>query len=256
MRPVSLLKHMSLRARDGEIGTIVDTLFEDRVWTVRYIVVDTGRWLPGRQVLISPFSVRSVDWGDEAVEVGITREQVKGSPGIDVHQPVSRRHEAELLDYYRQPYYWGGALAWGAVPIPEFTAAAPLAERVREPASDGSEDSHLRSVGAVQGYRIEAQDGEIGHVDDFFIAERSWALHYIVVNTRKWLPGRRVVVPTERARDISWRDRIIRVDLTRDAVRHSPDWSDAERFTPDEEARLHRHYGSAASDARARGRSS
>lgn len=245
MRPLSALKRMSIRATDGDIGAVHDTLFDDEAWISRYLVVDTRRWLPGRKVLISPFSVRSVDWDDGVVEVSVTREQVKNSPDIDTDQPVSRQHETSLLDYYAYPYYWGGTLAWGALPYPAFppqrTGIADLSDtRKRE---KESADPHLRSLNAVLGYRIEANDGRFGHLDDFLFDEQSWAQRYFVVDTRDWLPGRRVVVSTEWVREISWEGRTISVDLDRDAIRRSPQLNAEQAFTPDDELAVYQHYG-------------
>ena len=44
------------------------------------------------------------------------------------------------------------------------------------------------------GYHIEATDGEIGHVEDFLVEDSSWAIRYMIVDTRNWWPGRKVLV--------------------------------------------------------------
>lgn len=244
LRKLSALQRMPLRATDGDIGLVKDVLFDDQSWTVRYLVVDTHRWLPGRKVLISPFSVRSIDWDDQAVAVNISREQVKASPDIDTDKPVSRQHEADFMDYYGYPYYWGGALGWGALAFPVLPPpqenAAVREERRRE--QQEHSDPHLRSVDALTSYDIEAQDGGLGHVDDFLYDEQSWALRYLIVDTRNWLPGRQVLVSTEWVGDVSWAKRLVRIDLSRDAIRECPEYSPDE-LTAEDEQSLHRHYG-------------
>jgi hypothetical protein len=87
-------------------------------------VVDTGNWLRGRRVLISPFSIRAVDWSAGTVLLSITRAMVQSSPDIDTHKPVSRQQEAAYLGYYGYPYYWGGAGLWGLGPYPVGVGAA------------------------------------------------------------------------------------------------------------------------------------
>src|SRR5687768_3585048 len=114
MRPASSFKGLTIAAADGDIGSVKDLYFDDGSWTVRYLVVDTGAWLPGRQVLISPMSVNQPVTLDR-VFVDLTREQVKDSPPVESDLPVNRQNELELSRHYRYPYYWEGPLRWGAV---------------------------------------------------------------------------------------------------------------------------------------------
>lgn len=50
------LKGYKLDSLDGEIGKVKEFYFDDKHWTIRYLVADTGNWLTGRQVLISPYA--------------------------------------------------------------------------------------------------------------------------------------------------------------------------------------------------------
>ncbi|HWK51342.1 MAG TPA: PRC-barrel domain-containing protein, partial [Steroidobacter sp.] len=104
LRTFSDLKRMSIGATDGELGHIRDAYFDDRHWTLRYLVVNPGSWLTARRVLISPWAIRAVNWEAQRVDVALTREQVRNSPGVDSEQPVSRQYEAEYSDYYGYPY--------------------------------------------------------------------------------------------------------------------------------------------------------
>jgi uncharacterized protein YrrD len=52
-----ILKGFAIHATDGELGAVSDLYFDDDSWTIRYLTVDTGGWLGGRRVLISPISV-------------------------------------------------------------------------------------------------------------------------------------------------------------------------------------------------------
>src|ERR1700678_464486 len=93
----SQLKGLVIRATDGEIGTVDQLYFDDDTWAIRYVTVDTGGWIGGRDVLISPMSVVSIDWPSRRLDVALSKKQVKDSPSIDTHQPVSRQHEAAYL---------------------------------------------------------------------------------------------------------------------------------------------------------------
>src|ERR1035438_3498150 len=94
------LKGLVIRATDGELGTVDQFYFDDETWAIRYLIVETGGWLGGRRVLISPFSVIQTDWPARQLDVALTKKQVEHSPEIDMHQPVSRQHEAAYLGYY------------------------------------------------------------------------------------------------------------------------------------------------------------
>ena len=105
LNPASGFRGLSIAAMDGDIGSIRDLYFDDITWTIRYLVVDTGNWLPGRQVLISPLSVRGERLAGK-VAVNLSREQVENSPPIDADKPVDRQQEEALARYYNQQYYW------------------------------------------------------------------------------------------------------------------------------------------------------
>lgn len=95
-----------IAATDGNIGHVEDFLVEDATWAIRYMIVDTRNWWPGKKVLVSPEWIERVDWSDSKVYVGVTREQIKKSPAYDPSGPVERDYETQLHDHYRRPNYW------------------------------------------------------------------------------------------------------------------------------------------------------
>jgi hypothetical protein len=214
-------------ATDGEIGSVEDFFFEEDRWTVRYLFVDTGRWLSGKRVVISPMSVAGA-WSRAGVQVSLTRDQVWHSPQIEDHA-LTRASEADVLKYYGYPIYWGAAGVWGAFENPAALVAQPTAPP-RQP--DGPvidlDAHHLRSTRRSTGYHLHASDGEIGHVDDFLIGEESWRIRYLLVDTSNWIGGRSVVVLTEAVTRID-RDRgTLHVAATRDEVRSSQPFASME----------------------------
>lgn len=247
LHTLTALERMSIRASDGDIGTVKDTYFDDLAWTLRYLVIDTGRWLPGRKVLISPLSVTSVDWQERTVAVDLTRNQIEGSPSIDLEKPVSRQRETAYFDYFGYPYYWAGPLRWGPVAFPPKVRAARdhwLDDERRVPERA---DPHLRSTDAVTGYHIEAADGPIGHVQDFLYDEQDWSVRLLAVDTRNWLPGRHVLVAIDRVERVSWGERKVHVNLTQDSIRRAPEWHPELALLAQDEDFLHDRGAIAAS---------
>lgn len=211
------LRGDKIAARDGEIGKVDQVYFDDQDWRVRYFVVDTGGWLSGRKVLISPASVDRSKSSEDAIAVGLSRDQVKHSPGIDADKPVDRQYEEAYARYYGYPLYW----------VPLEAAAIPTVElsekgaRQLEEAERKASESHLRSSDEVIGYSIHAADGKIGHVEDIRLDDRNWAVADLVVDTRDWLAGKKVLVPPSAVEEIDWETKEVRVRLRRDEIEHS-----------------------------------
>jgi sporulation protein YlmC with PRC-barrel domain len=203
-----------IAARDGEIGAVDEVYFDDQDWRVRYFVVDTGGWLSGRRVLISPVAVDRAKSSEHALAVGLSREQVEHSPGIEADKPVDRQYEEAYARYYGYPLYWA-APEMALVPPVE-----PSAEQARQlnEAEHRAAASHLRSSDDVVGYSIHAADGRIGHVEDIRVDDRNWAVADLVVDTRDWLPGKKVLVPPSAVEGIDWRARQVRLRMRRAEV--------------------------------------
>ena len=103
-------------------------------------------------------------------------------------------------------------------------------------------DPHLRSTDAVSDYNIQAADGEIGHVEDFVIDDETWAIRYLIVDTRNWWPGKKVLVSPQWIDRVSWSESKVFVSLSRETIKQSPEYTEASLLTRDYETGLHRHY--------------
>jgi PRC-barrel domain len=245
LRRVESLRRFSIGANDGEIGKVVEFFFDDDKWIIRYLVADTGGWLSGRKVLISPIFFGTVDWESNVFRVNLTRQQIKNSPSIDTDKPVSRQHESSFHDYYNYPYYWVGAGLWGPVAVGPGAATpvtpGPEAAALRQ--QSDAEDIHLRSTKDITGSYLEATDGDLGHVQDFIIDDQNWMIRYLLVDTTNWLPGKKVLISPEWVKDMVETDSRVYVDLTQEQIKTSPEYDDETVLDRDYEARLYRHYG-------------
>jgi hypothetical protein len=235
---VKSLKGFQLDALDGEIGNVKEFYFDDRHWTIRYLVVNTGTWLIGRQVLISPYSLVVVNHAERNIAVNLTKERIKDSPALDTDQPVSRQFEENYYGYYGWPTYWYGSYSWGAYPYLEHNPAK------WGHVNPGGKpwDHHLRSTRAVSGYNIQALDGDLGHVEDFIVDDETWAIRYLIINTGTWWPGKRVLVSPEWIERVSWSESKVFVNLSRQTIKESPEFTDESLITRDYEIGLHGHY--------------
>ncbi len=225
-------------SRDGDVGVVKEFYFDDHHWTIRYLVADTGNWLTGKTVLISPHALIGVDKEDRQINIDLTKKQIEESPALGSDEPVSRQFEGAYLGYYGWPTYWGSADMWGT---------SPYIRRDRENwqksiQNQNTQDPHLRSTKAVSGYHIHAVDGEIGHVEDFIIDDETWEILYLIIDTQNWWFGKKVLISTRWIERVSWDESMVFVNLTCESIEQSPEYNPTSLPTRDYEARLHQHY--------------
>jgi sporulation protein YlmC with PRC-barrel domain len=171
-RNINSLTGYSIAATDGDIGQLEEFYFDDETWTIRYLIVKTGSWLSGREVLIATKALLHKSWQQKLIPVNLTKSQIQKSPDIDTDQPVSRQQEAELYGHYQWESYWGSGFYGGgslgvSMPFPSIDRKV-LIEPDKDHKRPG-EDVHLRSTERITDYHIHVADGEIGHVKDFII---------------------------------------------------------------------------------------
>ena len=230
------LKGHTIQTRDGEIGKVHDLYFDDATWKIRYLVASIGTWFRRCQVLIPPEALEESDRTERILSVGLTRGQVENSPDIDADKPVSRQKK------FDQDYLIGSSVHWAfCTPV---LLSPPLVEVERE--SEGEQptgDPHLRSMRTVLGYRIQATDGELGHVEDFIIDDEVWILRYMVVDTRNWLLGKEVLVAVAWIKNVDWDNSLVYVDLPRVRIAYSPIFDPARPTDREYEQELYEFYG-------------
>ncbi len=238
--------------KDGGKGTISSFLFDDDNKIIRYLVVDLGLILPGRKVLISPLAIDDCSFELKAVKVNLTKEQIENSPDISVDRPVSRQREEEYRNYYNWAPYWPPGAMTGTMPArpaiaqPAISDIAPptpsgKVDMKEEPRLEG--DPHLRSSKELLSYDIQATDGEIGHLEDFIADTELWFIRYLIVDTRDWLPGRKVLVAFDWVESVNWDSKDIYVDLTMESVKNSPKYDPARPINREEEHVYYDYYG-------------
>lgn len=242
LRSTKELKGYKLAAADGSIGKVKDFLFDEAQWTIRWMVADTGNWLPKRKVLISPITLGEPDWKSRLFPVRLTKSEIESSPDLGFDEPVSREYETRWFDHYGYPYYWSDLNTWGEAMAPgALFDRQDKAARIENPPEYDA--NTLRSSEEVMGYHLHANDGEVGHVEDFIMDSKPWTMRYLVVDTHNWLPGRKVLIIPDWITSIQWEHRAVAVDLTREGVKGSPEYNPNEPINREYEARLFDYYG-------------
>jgi sporulation protein YlmC with PRC-barrel domain len=233
-RNINSLKGYSIKATNGIIGEVEEFYFDDETWTIRYLVVKTGNWLSGREVLISPVALKDKNWANNSIPVHLTKTQIKNSPDIDTKKPVSRQQEIELYGHYQWQNYWGSGFYGGgsmgvSMPFPSIDRKVMI-----EPDKDHKnpdDDVHLRSTETITGYHIHASDGEIGHVKDFIIDDQTLQLLFFVVDTHNWIGGKKVLVPISAIKKVDWSTFEVFLNITTAKVKNSRLFEESEFVT-------------------------
>ena len=232
------LEGYKLDSLDGEIGKVKDFYFDDQYWAVRYLVVDTGSWMTFSQVLISPYALIAVNSKEENISINLTKKKIEDSPSLNTNKPVSRQYEDAYYGYYGWPSYWEGDCMWGG-----YSSIMRDPKRWGLPNKDGKQwDPHLRSTNAVRGYHIQATDGEIGQIEDFIMDDETWAIRYLIIDTKNWWAGKKVLISPKWIESVSWGQSKIFVNVVRETIKQAPEYTDAFLLTRDYETKLHRHY--------------
>jgi hypothetical protein len=218
----------AIEASDGRLGTVSDLLFDDFGWIIRWLVVDTGHWLPGRKVLLPLSALGQPDSRLRHFPVKLTMQRVKDSPDVATDRPVSRQIEAQVHDYFGWDPYWSGSS-----PAMSNAMATRFVMPLYEPQpivngllgadallNDG--DPHLRSIATVTGYHIHAIDGEIGHVEDFLVDDAGWNIRYIKVNSGNWWPGQQALISPFSVKEIDWAGKLVHINVSRQRIKDAP----------------------------------
>ena len=222
------LNGSTIHAVDGEIGQVNDVYFDDRYWTIRFMVIDIQPWVPlSEKTLISPISLREYNVEEQQLNVSITKEKVKNSPQMGELDTVSREFEKTYFDYYAYGYYWLGAGAWGEYAYPMALVNQATLAKDNAETDETKTTNHLRSTNEITHYGISALDGKKGYIKDFICDTYNWSLRYVVVDTRDWLPGgKKVLITPKQLAALNWEDKTVTCNLNLEQIKACPEYDE------------------------------
>ena len=242
------LQGYTIHARDGDLGGVRTFYFDDEEWCIHSMVVDTGSWFSGRHVLIQVDALGQPDRQRQRLSVDLTQEEVRNSPEVPKHKASSSYDATAMQTYGGRNVYWSTdpfvlhsvAARPASMPIPSAPPVADTAPRLADMQGRGA---LLRSTREVMGYYIQATDGQIGHVEDFVIDTATWHIRYMIVDTRNWWPGKKVLVSPSWIDQVQWDTQQVTVGLSRDHIKNGPEFDASVPLDRDYEVRLFDHYG-------------
>jgi hypothetical protein len=171
----------------------------------------------------------------------LTKKQIEDSPPLKSDEPVSRQFEESYYKYFAVPSYWETHATRGQ--YGDMIGTSPDTERLPKSTSGSKTfDPRLRSTHDVSGHHIQAKDGEIGHVEDFIIDDETWMIRYLIVDTLNWWDGKMVLISPRWINRVSWDKAKVFVNLSRTAIKQSPEYIEGSPINREYEAALHQHY--------------
>lgn len=240
LRKLSDLTGYRFQAKDDELGRLKQVYFDDQLWQVRYLVVQAGSWLLGREALLVPAAIIGIDDENKAIQVDLTRKQIENSPPVDKKLPVSEHYQLQYYRYYNWEPYW--------INEPLFLSTPAVPSLMQPEKSEEPRNPHLRISDEVSGYRIATADGLLGHVEGFILDDKKWAVRYLEIDTRNWLPGRHVLVAPTWVQQVDWAQQQVRIELSRELVKSAPEYDSSKDLSRDYELALFKHYGKTLAD--------
>jgi len=202
----SELKTYHVEATDGELGKILDVYFDDKKWAVRYAVLDTRKWLPGRRVILSPTAFVHLNKEERKLEVVHDKETVRNSPEISEESFISSDIEHSLSGYYGWSRYWMGNMLWGEQEQPILPTLETAATHGLEIETQVTvpQDYGLRSEEETLGFKVHASDGGLGKVADLIFDDEYWKVQYIIVQDNDVLEGSFYAIRPEDLQSVAW----------------------------------------------------
>lgn len=238
------MKGYKIIAKDGEIGKVDDFYFDDQNWVVRYLVDKTGFWLFGRQILISPSSFEKPIEEEKEFIVSLTKHQVENSPETDLDKPVSKENEEKLAKYYGWPRYWTGPAPGSITGHTRFSSPHSMNPVKGDVVKDTNFKSiGLRSIDEIIGYKIITTDGGFGYVDDFIVDDENWTIRYIVMDTKKLMDGKKILIDPKWINSVDWAYKEISVDIKKISISKYPHFDESLPISKEYEKLIQDYYG-------------
>ncbi|WP_353230530.1 PRC-barrel domain-containing protein [Novosphingobium sp.] len=194
----SSIRGYTVVASDGTSGTVSDFIFEDRGWAIRWLVVETGAWFAGRRLFVPVSAFGHPDPETQAFSLDMTLAELADCPGRDLAQ----LSDAETGAHFTQDDMAGG----------QTDHAGP----------------HFRSLAVMSQATVAADDGAVGHAEDFLIDSADWQVKYLVVDTSDWWFGEKILISTHAITGIDYMHHVLTLDVTRQFVK------DGARFSPEQ----------------------
>lgn len=220
LHSVKELEGYDILAADGQMGKVYEFYFSDSDWFIQHLIADIGHWLYGKFVLLEPQDLLQPDPERKIFPVVLTKDQIGQSPDISTKKLKVHRN-AYLVNEYGWPNFFETSEAFYSDVISDSELSKDGIPRHAEEHFD----PHLRSTWEVTGFRLHANDGEIGHVEDLLFDDSNWKVKYLCLNLRNWLPGgKKILIPVLLVSKVDAENQAIYISIPKEKIKNSPEF--------------------------------
>jgi hypothetical protein len=178
---------------DGEEHQVRSLLFDDRSWTICFLIADAGSWLSRRQVVIRTCAIDGPDWTKKVIAANLTHQELVKCADASSIKPVSEQQQLALKKHFGWPDS-----------EPRWHVPAALVPAQREFPAQANDDPHLRNTMDLLGYEVWLTDRRVGILSDFIMEPNCWHIKYLSVKVGDWVYREERFVPTHTVQSISW----------------------------------------------------
>jgi len=235
------LKEFTTEFIDKVKGTIIDMYFDDMLWNVQYLLIETIGQPKDELVLISRVALGRPDMESRILPLFVSFNSRGGEQKGTAANPASRKIKKESRPLiFRWPLDQIDLDFLEAEEMKNIIIKK-LSEEKQLAQSDGD---HLRSQNNILGYNIFAKEEEkIGHLDDFIMDKDAWKVRFLVVDTKYWLVRKRnVLISPLWIEKIKWRENAIWIDIYKNVIGSSPVYNSNDPLDEQLEMKLFKHY--------------
>jgi len=235
LRLLNELKNYTILTKDGESGKVIEFLFDDTNWIIRYAVINIRKWLSGGDMLVSSQSFEQPDATSKMFQISLVKEEIKNSPSLPKDRVISREYEKELIDYYNLPEYWSASRD-------EQNENNDNIEELKNKIKT-TEEFKLRGVEKFEDFIVHATDSEIGNISNFLVDDETWMIKFIVVEAGKFLKAKKILLSPEWIAKIDWEYKAFTVNINAEKINNSPEFDPNKLFQKECEEVLYDYYG-------------
>jgi uncharacterized protein YrrD len=96
LRSTKAIKGYHIQTHDGAIGHVTDFMIDDKSWGIRHLVIETGHWYSGKEIVISPRHIERISYEDSKVFVNVTKEAIQNAE--EYQRPSLTYHDTHNFD--------------------------------------------------------------------------------------------------------------------------------------------------------------
>jgi hypothetical protein len=237
------LNNYSIKAQDGEIGKVSDFYFDEDLFYLRYLVVNTEPFLIRNLVLLSPISFLKINSNKKIVEVSMSKNELENSPKLDSAEVISCQYEKAYNEYFSWPYYgvsaYGGYGGYGAssgmitpfgIPWGQYEqlGRTPYNNENKKDIIKEAQENNLRSSREIRSYSVTGSDKEFGHIQGFILDPKTLSIDFIIIDTINYLPSKNVLLRPEWIKDISWHSKTVTFPFSQELIKSAPAYKKGE----------------------------